>query len=365
MKLYFPKPTFGIFLYLIFIFTFNLLSCSSSSSSDDEIYAELITNKGKIKLLLEYEKVSMTVSNFIGLTEGTIKNEALPLGTPFYDGSIFHRVVPGHVIQAGAPVGTESRGVGYTFPNEIHPDLSHNKVGMLGMANGGPHTNSNQFYITLGDRSYLDGDYTVFGHVVEGMEVVNKITKGDTIKTIKITRVGKGAESFKPSTESFFKMVEQAKVRVQEEEKRKQEKEKKIIRKNWPDLISTQGGIKYQIIKNGVGEKPNEGSTVILKYNGQFLDGRKFCSSSEKGIPVFGQDGESFEYTIGESSINSGFDKSVKEMKKGEKRIVILPASLAYGRSGFYSKEKEGEKRFVISPNTTLVYEIELLDVKK
>ena len=360
MKKYFPNLS----LFVVLIGLFFLQNCSNHKVPDEGVYTELFTNKGKIKLFLEHEKVPMTVSNFVGLAEGAIKNDAFPLGTPFFDGSIFHRVVPGHVIQAGAPVGTEKRGAGYSFPNEIHPEFSHNKAGMLGMANGGPHTNSNQFYITLGDRSYLDIDYPIFGHVVEGMDVVNKIVQGDTIKNVRIVRVGESAESFKPTTEIFTKMVQLAKVRVLEDEKLKAEKEAEIISKNWPDLISIEDEIQYQIKKNGVGEKPVEGSILTIKYSGQFLDGRNFCSSADKGIPMWGDNGESFEFIIGESSINTGFDKSVKEMIKGEKRIVILPATLAYGRRGFYGKEKPGERRFVISPYTILVYEIEMLDVK-
>ena len=100
----------------------------------------------------------MTVANFVGLAEGTIANSAFDPGRPFYDGSVYHRVVPGHVIQTGIPASDRARGPGYTFPNEIHARLSHNHAGALNMANSGPNTNSSQFCIMLGDRSYLDGD---------------------------------------------------------------------------------------------------------------------------------------------------------------------------------------------------------------
>ena len=123
-------------------------------------------------------------------TQTTIENKALPSGTPCVDGTVFHRVVPGHVIQAGQAKAIVT-APGYTFPNEIDSSLSHGRAGMLGMANGGPHTNSSQFYITLGDRSYLDGNYTVFGHVVRGMDVVNAIVQGDSVETIRIVRVEK------------------------------------------------------------------------------------------------------------------------------------------------------------------------------
>src|SRR5271155_2556912 len=137
-------------------------SAGRQDGYSEGLYAELRTTKGLIVMQLEFEKTPMTVANFVGLAEGTIENKALPLGKPFFDGTVFHRVVPGHVIQAGRPVATET-GPGYTFPNEIDPTLNHGRAGMVGMANSGPHTNSSQFYVTLGDRSYLDGNYTVFG----------------------------------------------------------------------------------------------------------------------------------------------------------------------------------------------------------
>ncbi|RJQ57838.1 MAG: M28 family peptidase, partial [Stygiobacter sp.] len=135
----------------------------------DGIYADITTaSKGRITLALDYEHVPMTVANFVGLAEGTIKNDAIAEGNPYYSNIVWHRVVPTHVIQAGMPnpptgradTGKETEGPGYEFPNEIYSGLSHNKAGMLGMANAGPNTNGSQFYITLADRSYLDGNYT-------------------------------------------------------------------------------------------------------------------------------------------------------------------------------------------------------------
>ena len=154
---------------LVLVLTFLALAPASAQLADG-LYAEIRTSKGLIVARLEPEKTPLAVANFVGLAEGTIDNEALGPGEPYYDGSVFHRVVEGHVIQAGAPAPgrSEARGPGYQFPNEIHADLSHDHAGALGMASGGPHTNSAQFYITLGDRPYLDGNYIVFGDVVEG-----------------------------------------------------------------------------------------------------------------------------------------------------------------------------------------------------
>ena len=167
----------------------------------DGIYADFNTNKGRFTILLDFMKTPMTTANFIGLAEGSISNASYPHGIPFYNGSIWHRVVKGHVIQGGEPsivkdpANSEVNSTGYEIPNEI-TDLSHNKAGMIGMANAGPNTNTCQYYITLGDRSYLDGNYTLFGEVAEGMDVVNKITQGDTTLTVTIVRAGNRCREF-------------------------------------------------------------------------------------------------------------------------------------------------------------------------
>lgn len=333
----------------------------------DGLYAELSTTKGLIVIQLEFEKTPMTVSNFVGLAEGTIKNAALPPGTPYFDGSVWHRVVAGHVIQAGQPRGGAQNGPGYTFPNEIvsDPTFSHGRAGMVGMANSGPHTNSSQFYITLGDRSYLDGNYTVFGHVVEGMSVVNAIVQGDAIEKVTIVRVGKAAESFRPDTALFQKMVDEAKARVKAADEQRARDEERLIAERWPAAVAQPGGIKYVMVRPGTGEKPAAGATVKVSYSGQFLDGRRFASSADAGRPVPGAAPEAFEFVVGTSRITPGFDETLADMRPGERRLVIVPAARAYGTSGFYAKEKPGDKRFVISPGTTLVYDIEVLAIPK
>src|SRR5277367_4756973 len=131
------------------------------------LYAVIQTSKGTIVARLEMDLTPMTVANFVGLAEGTIANAAFDPGRPFYDGTIYHRVVPGHVIQTGVPQSDRAKNPGYTFPNEINARLSHNHAGALNMANGGPNTNAAQFCVTLADRSYLDGNYSVFGEVVQ------------------------------------------------------------------------------------------------------------------------------------------------------------------------------------------------------
>jgi cyclophilin family peptidyl-prolyl cis-trans isomerase len=331
----------------------------------DGLYAEVTTNKGLIVLRLEFEKTPMTAANFLGLAEGTIANAAFPAGRPFFDGTKWHRVVPGHVIQCGIAVGGKAEDPGYEFPNEIVlPELNHGRAGMVNMANGGPHTNSSEWCITLGDRSYLDGDYTVFGSVVEGMDVVMSIVQGDEIKNVKVVRVGKNARRFRPTTASFRAMVEEAKARVVKADAERKAREDELVRTSWPDAVRGENGVSSVILKEGQGKPPAPGATVKAVYTGKApLAGKSFVSTSDEGKPYWGETPEPFEMTVGTPRVNPGLDAAIALMKKGEKRLVIVPAKQGYGTSGFYAKQRPGEKRFVISPNTLLVYEVEVLDI--
>lgn len=163
---------------------------------EEGLYAAMNTSKGMIYLQLEFEKAPLTVANFVGLAEGTLTNTFRGPGEPYYDGLIFHRVVPNFVIQAGDPMGTGMGGPGYKFRQEIHPELKHDGPGVLAMANAGPNTNGSQFYITHKATPHLDGGYNVFGHVIEGMDVVNSIQQGDKMLTVKIIRNGEKAKAF-------------------------------------------------------------------------------------------------------------------------------------------------------------------------
>ena len=129
-------------------------------------YAKFETTMGNFTIELFEEQAPKTVANFVGLAE---KN--------FYNGVIFHRVIDGFMIQGGDPTGTGRGGPGYQFADEIHPQLKHKGEGILSMANAGPNTNGSQFFITLAATPHLDGKHTVFGQVVEGMDIVRSIGK--------------------------------------------------------------------------------------------------------------------------------------------------------------------------------------------
>jgi peptidyl-prolyl cis-trans isomerase A (cyclophilin A) len=142
-------------------------------------YAHFDTSEGRFTVRLFADEAPRTVENFVGLAEGTREWTDPASGkkqkTPLYNGVVFHRVIDGFMIQGGDPLGQGTGGPGYKFPDEFHPSLRHSKPGILSMANSGPNTNGSQFFITLGPTPHLDNRHSVFGEVVEGMDVVKRI----------------------------------------------------------------------------------------------------------------------------------------------------------------------------------------------
>ncbi|HUJ23831.1 MAG TPA: peptidylprolyl isomerase [Bryobacteraceae bacterium] len=137
----------------------------------NEVYAVFDTTEGRFKARLFADRAPKTVENFTSLAEGA------KTGKAFYDGLIFHRVIPDFMIQGGCPEGTGRGGPGYKFADEFHPELKHSKPGILSMANAGPNTNGSQFFITVAPTPFLDKKHSVFGEIVEGYDVVKKISE--------------------------------------------------------------------------------------------------------------------------------------------------------------------------------------------
>ena len=137
----------------------------------NETYAVFDTTEGRFKVKFFDKEAPNTVKNFTDLAEG------IKTGKPFYDGLVFHRVIPDFMIQGGCPQGTGRGGPGYNFADEFHPSLKHTKPGLLSMANAGPNTNGSQFFVTVAATPWLDNRHTIFGEVVEGYDVAEKISK--------------------------------------------------------------------------------------------------------------------------------------------------------------------------------------------
>jgi peptidyl-prolyl cis-trans isomerase A (cyclophilin A) len=148
------------------------------------VYAKFVTTEGNFTIQLFEQEAPKTVANFIGLAEGTKEwtdpRTGQRVKKPYYNGIVFHRIIADFMIQGGDPLGQGTGGPGYTFEDEFSPKLKHSKEGILSMANRGPNTNGGQFFITLVPTPWLDGKHTIFGEVVEGIEIIRKIGKTKT-----------------------------------------------------------------------------------------------------------------------------------------------------------------------------------------
>ena len=340
-RLFFRKNIFLTGMLLVSVIMSS--SAIDKSKLADGLYALINTNRGDILISLEYRKTPLTVINFTGLAEG--KMETSVKDGPFYNGLKFHRVIENFMVQGGDPQGTGSGGPGYKFGDEIDDSLVFDGPGILAMANAGPGTNGSQFFITHVETPWLQGKHTIFGHVVEGQDVVNKIKQDDSIETVEILRVGTEAEAFQNDQAAFDKYQNDI-AAIQKKKMEEAQKETiKEISKKWPDAKVSDSGIRYIIEKGGSGDKPSAGTTVTAHYTGMFLDGRVFDSSVQRGQP--------FDVQVGMGQVIPGWDETLLDMTKGEKRTIILPPEMAYGSRGAGG---------VIPPNAWLVFEVELLD---
>tara|TARA_B100000513_G_scaffold14035_1_gene5651 strand:- start:625 stop:1614 length:990 start_codon:yes stop_codon:yes gene_type:complete len=319
-----------------------MATINTNNLNKEGMYAKIKTNKGDIMLELEFEKTPLTVANFVGLAEGKIKNNKKEVGEPYYDGLKFHRVIADFMIQGGCPDGNGMGGPGYQFPDEIHPDLKHSGPGILSMANAGPGTNGSQFFITHKETPWLDGKHTVFGKVTEGQDVVDAIAQDDKIIEIDIIRKGENAKKF-DSKAIFDKELE--KLEKQAAEKAKKAKEAIDALKKGAKVTSS--GLAYKIIKKGTGAKAEAGKTVSVHYTGKLSDGTKFDSSYDRNQPI--------EFELGRGRVIKGWDEGISLLNVGSKATFIIPPDLAYGARGAGG---------VIPPNATLIFDVELVEIK-
>ncbi len=314
----------------------------------DGLYARIHTDRGNILLKLYFKKTPLTVINFVALAEGKMHlgGADRPAGTPFYDGLKFHRVIKNFMIQGGDPLGNGTGGPGYTFPDEIVPSLRHDGPGVLSMANAGPGTNGSQFFITHVATPHLNGKHTIFGRVVEGQDVVDAIVKNDIIKKVEIIRVGREARAFKADQEAFDATIRKMEEKKQQARLAHLEKINSIIERKWPGAVQTPTGLRYLVREEGTGDPPRKGTTILAHYTGRLLENsRKFDSSYDRGEPI--------RFQVGTGQVIAGWDEALMTMRKGEKRVLIIPPELAYGHRGVPK---------VIPPDAWLVFDVELIN---
>jgi peptidylprolyl isomerase len=321
-----------------------IVSCKKSDLPPG-LFARLVTSKGDIVVQLEYEKAPLTVGNFVGLAEGRLDASK---GKKYFDGLSFHRVVPGFVVQTGDPKNDGTGGPGYEFPNEIDGSLKYDAEGVVGMANSGPNTNGSQFFITMKPVPELDGGYSIFGKVVKGMETVKQISQGDKLVKVEIVRNGSAARGFKADQKAWNERATPLVASIKKAADDKRAADISAIKQKWPDLVADADGIFQKTLKAGSGNTPTAGQTVSVAYKGMLVSGQVFDQSDFHGGPV--------DFQVGVGRIIPGWDKVVMQMKKGEKRMIVIPPELAYG--------SRGTPGGPIAPDSFLAFEVELVALK-
>ena len=346
---------------LAFIFCVVVAFCQNEYPSlSDGIYAEFKTDKGIILCQLEFEKTPMTVGNFVGLAEGEFSvNEAI-ISKPYFDGLKFHRVIQDFMIQGGCPLGNGTGDPGYKFYDEIVEGLKHSGPGILSMANSGPSTNGSQFFITHKATPWLDGKHTVFGHVVSGMDVVNKINKDDVLKKVSIIRKGVTANSFDamtafhaiydPIRDKEIKRAQELEIIAEMSEDEYSRFMYKEVKKKYKKAKQTKSGLVYVREKKGQRKpKLERGMQVQLHYTGTFrADGKKFDSSLDRN--------QVFKFNYKTQKMIAGFEEGLQLIGKGGKIKVIIPYYQAYGKAG---------RKGAIPPYSDLIFDIQLINFKE
>ena len=341
------KPIFAA----LFLIAFTL---ESTAQNQDGMYAKITTNRGTILISLFFKEAPLTVCNFVGLAEGKIKNTAKPIGEPFYDGIKFHRVISkingdgqDFMIQTGDPLGNGTGGPGYNFPDEFAPGLKHETPGYLSMANSGPATNGSQFFMTIVPTPWLDGKHAIFGRVIEGQNIVDSTRQGDVMQKVEIIRKGKDAENFAGDQVHFDKLKEALKKKADEAVAEASMEFGAWVKKNYPAAKKTASGLYYIVEKEGSGALATPGKNVSVHYKGQFLDGKVFDESYQRGEPI--------TFQLGVGQVIKGWDEGIALMKVGSKYKLLIPYQLAYGEKGYPG---------AIPAKANLVFETELISVQ-
>ena len=358
-----------------------LVACKSAKYPNlkDGLYADIQTNYGDMLAELYYKTTPGTVANFVSLAEGTNTYVADSLkGKRYYDGTKSHRVIKNFMLQAGDRTATGEGDPGYKFADEFVDTLRYTRKGQLGMANSGPATNGSQFFITEVATDWLNFRHTIFGQVIQGEDVISKITSVKTgaqdrpvdpvvIKKVEIIRVGKDAQKWDaPKVFDAFMKEQNAKAQKLESQK---EKNLALMAEQEAKAVAQPSGIKILKLKEGNGVKPQIGSDVLVNYAGflratgdlfdtniaEIAKENDTYDAARAADPQYGYIPYAWKYSP-EVGLIAGFKEALLSMKVGDRIRVFIPSALAYGKQGFGNG--------VIPPDADLMFEIEIVDAQ-
>ena len=358
-----------------------LVACKSAKYPNlkDGLYADIQTNYGDMLAELYYKTTPGTVANFVSLAEGTNTYVADSLkGKRYYDGTKSHRVIKNFMLQAGDRTATGEGDPGYKFADEFVDTLRYTRKGQLGMANSGPATNGSQFFITEVATDWLNFRHTIFGQVIQGEDVISKITSVKTgaqdrpvdpvvIKKVEIIRVGKDAQKWDaPKVFDAFMKEQNAKAQKLESQK---ENNLALMAEQEAKAVAQPSGIKILKLKEGNGIKPQIGSDVLVNYAGflratgdlfdtniaEIAKENDAYDAARAADPQYGYIPYAWKYSP-EVGLIAGFKEALLSMKVGDRIRVFIPSALAYGKQGFGNG--------VIPPDADLMFEIEIVDAK-
>ena len=358
-----------------------LMACKSAKYPNlkDGLYADIQTNYGDMLAELYYKTTPGTVANFVSLAEGTNTYVADSLkGKRYYDGTKSHRVIKNFMLQAGDRTATGEGDPGYKFADEFVDTLRYTRKGQLGMANSGPATNGSQFFITEVATDWLNFRHTIFGQVIQGEDVISKITSVKTgaqdrpvdpvvIKKVEIIRVGKDAQKWDaPKVFDAFMKEQNAKAQKLESQK---EKNLALMAEQEAKAVAQPSGIKILKLKEGNGVKPQIGSDVLVNYAGflratgdlfdtniaEIAKENDAYDAARAADPQYGYIPYAWKYSP-EVGLIAGFKEALLSMKVGDRVRVFIPSALAYGKQGFGNG--------VIPPDADLMFEIEIVDAQ-
>lgn len=367
-------------LLLVLLILIGITSCKSQYPDlEDGIYAEFVTNKGTMLAKLYYDKVPTTVANFISLAEGSnsLVDDAYK-DKKFYNGLIFHRVMDDFIIQGGDPLGTGYGSPGYRFNDEFVPELKHDTLGILSMANSGPNTNGSQFFIIERPTPHLDNVHTVFGKLILGLDVLDAISNVKTdannkpltdvvIEELNIIRKGSEANAFDAPTIFKDHIIEAERL-----EQEKAEKAAAILKatvekfeRQKENAITLPSGLQYTITEKGNGDKLKETDKVRTDYALYFEEGNLIATSKLEIAEAHNAVNETkksnngyipIEAEIGpDAEMIPGFKEGLKQLNVGDKATLFIPYHLGYGDTGHAN----------IPPKTNLIFEVEILEIIK